>query len=128
MKSRIKDNEKQVANVTTELLQAKEQLETGSSKTKRAPRGAIAKQLKELEEQRDVWKKAFEEPNTSKKGGQALDECNAKVKELQKELAKEHQQRMELEKKAKALEQKQSKEPKMPAKEHRGPTSVSHPP
>ena len=33
---------------------------------------------------------------------------------------------MELKKKAKALEQKQAKEPKMPAKEHRGPTSVSY--
>ena len=87
MKSRIKGNEEKLTNVTTELLQAKEQLETGSSKTKRAPRGATAKQLKELEEQRDVWKKAFEELNASKKGGQTLDECNTKVKELQKELA-----------------------------------------
>ena len=43
MKSRIKGNEEQLANVTTELLQAKEQLETGTSKPKRAPRGAAAK-------------------------------------------------------------------------------------
>ena len=57
-----------------------------------------------------------------------MDECNIKVEELQKELAKEHQQRMELEKKVKALEQKQPKDPKMLAKEHKGPASVSHPP
>ena len=43
-------------------------------------------------------------------------------------MAKEHQQRMELQKKAKALEKKKSKELKMLAKEHRGPASVSHPP
>lgn len=50
MKSRIKRNEEQLANVTPELLQAKEQLETDSSKKKREPRGTTAKQLKELEE------------------------------------------------------------------------------
>ena len=60
--------------------------------------------LKELEEERDAWKKTFEELNKTKKGGQALDDCNAKVKELQRELAKELHQRMDLEKKAKDVE------------------------
>ena len=87
MKSRIKGNEEQLANVTTELLQAKEQLEIGTSKPKRTPRGAAAKQMKEIEEQRDAWKKAFDELKASKKGDQALDECHTKVEELQKKLA-----------------------------------------
>ena len=71
---------------------------------------------------------AFEQLNASNKGDQALDECNTKVKELQKELAEERQQRKELEKKTKTLEQKQVKESKLPAKEHKGSASVSHPP
>ena len=50
MKSKIKGNEEQLVNVTMELLQAKGKLETGCSKTKRAPRGDAKKQLKEPEE------------------------------------------------------------------------------
>lgn len=84
MKSKIKENEGQLANVTIELLKAREKLEAGSSKTKRAPRGAAAKQLKELEEDRDAWQKDFDELKKSKEGGQGLDECNTKVKRLKK--------------------------------------------
>ena len=112
MKTRIKDNDgNQMANVTTKLLIVKGAVvEAGSLKTKRAPRGTATKQLKELEEERDAWRKAFEVLNLTKKGGQSLADCNAKVKELQKELTKEHHQRMELEKKSKDLGQKQSKD------------------
>ena len=98
----IGDND--LVHVTHQLLQAQLKLEKTPTKSKRATKGATAKQQSEAEELMETWKRSFQTLYDKSKENQTqqdLAQCNTKVQELQDQLQREHQNNAELQNKIK---------------------------
>ena len=82
MQHRVTSGGDDLVRVTHQLLTAQQQLDKAPSKPKRATKGTAAKQLSEVEEEKESWKKSFQtlyEKYEANQTQQDLDKCNTKV-------------------------------------------------
>ena len=92
MKHHVTTGDNDLVCVTHQLLQAQQKLEKAPTKSKRATKGAAAKQQSKAKEQMETWKKSFQTLYDKCKENQTqqdLDQCNTKVQELQDQLQRE---------------------------------------
>ena len=82
MKNRVTTGDNDLVRVTHQLLQAQQKLEKAPTKSKRATKGAAAKQQSKVEELMETWKRSFQTLYDKSKENQTqqdLDQCNTKV-------------------------------------------------